>query len=368
VRLSELCGGEVVTDLRTLAEAARDAIAAHAALNEDDAAEGAAFARKEAAVEELRDAVTPDVVLALVGPTNDPAALRAKALASDAQLLTWWRSVQGPHAGLTGPLIRFAGLVRDAALLDTAAAYDALVVENARLRERALPLIDPEADDTMGKEIPITQSRLFDLVRYARYWLQDEGVISMGEWTWLVTASTGPQPGSPSRVRLEENDQLRADRDALAARVAERDESSRFHQERARQAEAEVERLRKVLDAAAPHICPTCGPHAKVDEDGCCRACGADTHYQSNPYVRTFTAKEVVMPGSVEYPGEAAYDAELQTTRAALRALLANPHGCRFCDSGELRREDRSHDDDCPYLVAGDVLGEDVTPVSEPKR
>jgi hypothetical protein len=35
---------------------------------------------------------------------------------ADAELLTMWRSVQGPHAELTGPLIRFAGLVAAALL------------------------------------------------------------------------------------------------------------------------------------------------------------------------------------------------------------------------------------------------------------
>ena len=37
----------------------------------------------------------------------------------------------------------------------------------------------------------------------------------------------------------------------------------------------------------------------------------------------------------------------------ALRALMANPHGCRFCDYGMLRNPAKGHDDDCPYLLAG---------------
>jgi hypothetical protein len=155
-------------------------------------------------------------------PLPAPAALRATALsdrtiaAADGRELLVMRADGMGVAYVNGQRL----LAAYRALADKAAAYDALVVEHAELRKRALPLIDPETDDTMGKEIPITQSRLFDLVRYARYWLQDKGVISMGEWTWLVVASTGPQPGSPSRVRLEENDGLRAERDALAARVA----------------------------------------------------------------------------------------------------------------------------------------------------
>jgi hypothetical protein len=79
-------------DLRAKAKAARAAIAAHAALNEDDRAEGAAYARMEAAVEALREAVTPDVVLELIGPPFDPAALRAKALAATPG--PWW---PGPY-------------------------------------------------------------------------------------------------------------------------------------------------------------------------------------------------------------------------------------------------------------------------------
>jgi hypothetical protein len=41
----------------------------------------------------------------------------------------------------------------------------------------------------------------------------------------------------------------------------------------AEQREAE---LRAMLVARSPFVCPTCGPYAKVDEDQCCAACGAD--------------------------------------------------------------------------------------------
>jgi len=40
----------------------------------------------------------------------------------------------------------------------------------------------------------------------------------------------------------------------------------------------------------------------------------------------------------------------------ALAALIANPHGCRFCDYGVLRTPNdpaKSHDDDCPYMHVG---------------
>jgi DNA repair exonuclease SbcCD ATPase subunit len=48
---------------------------------------------------------------------------------------------------------------------------------------------------------------------------------------------------------------------------------------------------------------------------------------------------------------------ELATLRGALERVIENPHGCRFCDAGGvLRRPDRRHDDDCPYLAASAAL------------
>ncbi len=38
--------------------------------------------------------------------------------------------------------------------------------------------------------------------------------------------------------------------------------------------------------------------------------------------------------------------------KQALTALVANPHGCRFCDYGTLRNPEKPHDDDCPYATA----------------
>jgi hypothetical protein len=38
-----------------------------------------------------------------------------------------------------------------------------------------------------------------------------------------------------------------------------------------------------------------------------------------------------------------------------LTALLKEPYGCRFCDSGKLRSE-KPHDDACPYLAAEQLL------------
>jgi hypothetical protein len=45
----------------------------------------------------------------------------------------------------------------------------------------------------------------------------------------------------------------------------------------------EQERLQAELDKVAPWTCPICGPHVKVDEDGCCVHCGADAALQSVP-------------------------------------------------------------------------------------
>lgn len=47
---------------------------------------------------------------------------------------------------------------------------------------------------------------------------------------------------------------------------------------------ARVRELEARLAQAAPHICPDCGPFARVDEDGCCVVCGADTYFESDPY------------------------------------------------------------------------------------
>jgi rubrerythrin len=43
-----------------------------------------------------------------------------------------------------------------------------------------------------------------------------------------------------------------------------------------RRVTAERDALRATLAVAAPWVCPECGPHVRVDEDGCCATCGAD--------------------------------------------------------------------------------------------
>ena len=37
---------------------------------------------------------------------------------------------------------------------------------------------------------------------------------------------------------------------------------------------------------------------------------------------------------------------------AVLQSLMADPHGCPFCDYGTLRNPAKEHDADCPYLRA----------------
>jgi hypothetical protein len=49
----------------------------------------------------------------------------------------------------------------------------------------------------------------------------------------------------------------------------------------------------------------------------------------------------------------------------ALKAIIAKPHGCIYCDYGELRRPPKfpdsdpnnSHDDDCGYAMAAKLIG-----------
>ena len=35
----------------------------------------------------------------------------------------------------------------------------------------------------------------------------------------------------------------------------------------------------------------------------------------------------------------------------AIRAVLREPYGCRFCDCGKLRNPEAGHDEDCPYVL-----------------
>jgi hypothetical protein len=48
----------------------------------------------------------------------------------------------------------------------------------------------------------------------------------------------------------------------------------------------------------------------------------------------------------------------------ALRRIADDPHGCRFCDYGNLRNPEKDHDSDCPYLfleAQGDTARQRLT-------
>lgn len=46
----------------------------------------------------------------------------------------------------------------------------------------------------------------------------------------------------------------------------------------------------------------------------------------------------------------------LNTAEHALRLILADPHGCAYCDSGKLRNPAKGHDPVCGYHVAALAL------------
>lgn len=58
-----------------------------------------------------------------------------------------------------------------------------------------------------------TNTRLFDLVRYSRATLHQDGLITDDEYAWLCAApmATSENGGSPSARRLEDYDELRAE-------------------------------------------------------------------------------------------------------------------------------------------------------------
>ena len=69
-----------------------------------------------------------------------------------------------------------------------------------------------------------TSYRLFDLVRYVRSELHQAELITDEEYGWLCAESemaTSPKGGSPSRQRLEDYDELRAQLTKANARVKE---------------------------------------------------------------------------------------------------------------------------------------------------
>jgi hypothetical protein len=53
--------------------------------------------------------------------------------------------------------------------------------------------------------------------------------------------------------------------------------------------------------------------------------------------------------------------------RRALAALLAEPHGCVYCDSGKLRNPAKPHEADCGFLMAERALRHNAS-MSGPER
>lgn len=47
--------------------------------------------------------------------------------------------------------------------------------------------------------------------------------------------------------------------------------------------------------------------------------------------------------------------------RRALEAIIAEPDGCVFCDSGKLRNPDKPHTPDCGFALASEILSLGVT-------
>lgn len=51
----------------------------------------------------------------------------------------------------------------------------------------------------------------------------------------------------------------------------------------------------------------------------------------------------------------------------ALKAILADPYGCPFCDSGKLRNPAKPHDEDCGFALARAALSSDREMAPEAK-
>jgi hypothetical protein len=49
-------------------------------------------------------------------------------------------------------------------------------------------------------------------------------------------------------------------------------------------------------------------------------------------------------------------ETRVRPLETALRAILAEPYGCRFCDSGVLRNPQKGHDADCGFFLAASAL------------
>lgn len=62
--------------------------------------------------------------------------------------------------------------------------------------------------------------------------------------------------------------------------------------------------------------------------------------------------------GSAAAPGASAVTwpvvRRLEQALKALRLIIADPYGCRFCDSGKLRNPSKDHDEACGFAMADD--------------
>lgn len=70
-----------------------------------------------------------------------------------------------------------------------------------------------------------------------------------------------------------------------------------------------------------------------------------------------------IIPGAIRTWGEleegetvAGLRVEVALLRAALEAILQEPYGCPFCNSGKLRNPLKGHTDDCGYALAQAAL------------
>lgn len=136
-----------------------------------------------------------------------------------------------------------------------------------------------------------TSYRLFDLVRFMRTELHEQGLINDDEYSWLCTSSmaTIKEGGSPSPRRLEEYDDCKAERDQLRTEVEQLRKQNemdtiRFRemQEHGERREVENEQLRKCVGAlflaldVRSHI---------FQEDCLCQSCKAFQLYNQLPHV-----------------------------------------------------------------------------------
>ena len=63
--------------------------------------------------------------------------------------------------------------------------------------------------------------------------------------------------------------------ETMKVKIAELEQLLTAQSRQIEERDREIERLRGLLGKIAPCVCPGCGPYAKIDEDGCCCACGS---------------------------------------------------------------------------------------------